>query len=134
MACCKCCCGNEDCAEGQEGKCCCGGAEGTCCQEGEYCCSGACQPDPCCEDDEDCQFCLGEQEGLVLVSGIGGGGVTIYKCCPEDKSTGLFPFDDPRGGGCCGDCSAGSAEDGQGGGPATQGVCCDGACAEDCDP
>jgi len=56
MACCKCCCGNADCAEGDSGKCCCGGASGTCCQEGEYCCSGACQPGPCCEDDADCSF------------------------------------------------------------------------------
>lgn len=47
MACCKCCCGGEDCTEGQEGKCCCGGSGGTCCQEGEYCCSGSCEPNPC---------------------------------------------------------------------------------------
>ena len=44
MACCKCCCGNADCAEGQQGKCCCGG---TCCQEGEYCCDGECQAGEC---------------------------------------------------------------------------------------
>lgn len=48
MACCKCCCGNVDCAEGDQGKCCCGGSSGTCCQEGEYCCSGVCQATPCC--------------------------------------------------------------------------------------
>lgn len=47
MACCKCCCGGIDCADGQVGKCCCGGASGTCCQTGEYCCSGACQSTPC---------------------------------------------------------------------------------------
>jgi hypothetical protein len=49
MACCKCCCGNVDCEEGQEGKCCCGGVEGTCCQVGEYCCDGVCQEEPCGE-------------------------------------------------------------------------------------
>jgi hypothetical protein len=54
MACCKCCCGNVDCEEGQEGKCCCGGVEGTCCQVGEYCCDGVCQEGPCCEENEDC--------------------------------------------------------------------------------
>ncbi len=47
MACCKCCCGGENCTEGQEGKCCCGGSEGSCCQPGEYCCSGVCEPAPC---------------------------------------------------------------------------------------
>lgn len=50
MACCKCCCGGVDCAEGDQGKCCCGGSSGACCQEGEYCCSGACKPGPCCTD------------------------------------------------------------------------------------
>jgi hypothetical protein len=54
MACCKCCCGNVDCAEGQEGKCCCGGVEGACCQVGEYCCDGVCKAGPCCEENEDC--------------------------------------------------------------------------------
>jgi hypothetical protein len=59
MTCCKCCCGNVDCEEGQEGKCCCGGPGGTCCQEGEYCCDGECQEEPCgcsgaCDADEDC--------------------------------------------------------------------------------
>lgn len=47
MACCKCCCGNQDCAEGQQGKCCCGGIYGSCCQQGQYCCSGVCQNSPC---------------------------------------------------------------------------------------
>lgn len=47
MACCKCCCGGVDCAEGGQGKCCCGGSSGTCCESGEYCCSGACQATPC---------------------------------------------------------------------------------------
>lgn len=47
MACCKCCCGNADCEEGDEGKCCCGGSSGECCDVGEYCCSGVCEPDPC---------------------------------------------------------------------------------------
>ena len=45
MPCCKCCCGNKDCAEGGQGKCCCGGS---CCQEGQYCCEGACRNEPCC--------------------------------------------------------------------------------------
>lgn len=50
MACCKCCCGGVDCAEGDQGKCCCGGSSGTCCQSGEYCCSGVCQAGPCTGD------------------------------------------------------------------------------------
>jgi len=55
MACCKCCCGNKDCAEGDEGKCCCGGAGGTCCQEGQYCCDGVCENDPCgCDPCAEC--------------------------------------------------------------------------------
>lgn len=54
MACCKCCCGGEDCAEGQEGKCCCGGSSGECCAEGEYCCSGVCQAEPCGECSATC--------------------------------------------------------------------------------
>lgn len=56
MACCRCCCGGVDCAEGDEGKCCCGGGSGACCQEGEYCCSGVCKPDPCCDEDADCDY------------------------------------------------------------------------------
>lgn len=48
MACCKCCCGEKDCAEGDQGKCCCGGAQGTCCDVGEFCCNGVCSPNPCC--------------------------------------------------------------------------------------
>lgn len=47
MPCCKCCCGNQTCTEGQQGKCCCGGTGGTCCQAGQYCCNGACQNTPC---------------------------------------------------------------------------------------
>lgn len=47
MACCKCCCGNANCEQGDQGKCCCGGAEGTCCTEEEYCCDGECQATPC---------------------------------------------------------------------------------------
>lgn len=49
MACCKCCCGNAICEEGDEGKCCCGGEgpNGDCCEEGEYCCDGVCQEGPC---------------------------------------------------------------------------------------
>lgn len=51
MACCKPCCGCQDCEEGQEGKCCCGGVAGICCQPGEYCVSGVCEPVPCCCSD-----------------------------------------------------------------------------------
>jgi hypothetical protein len=51
MACCKCCCGGVDCAEGDQGKCCCGGSSGTCCTASQYCCSGVCQATPCV----DCQ-------------------------------------------------------------------------------
>jgi len=47
MACCKCCCGNKDCAEGEAGKCCCGGTEKTCCKAGEYCCDWECKSTPC---------------------------------------------------------------------------------------
>lgn len=56
MACCLCCCGGVNCAEGQAGKCCCGNTccqfgefccNGTCCQAGEYCCDGVCQSEPC---------------------------------------------------------------------------------------
>ena len=49
MACCKCCCGNKDCAEGDHGKCCCGGSAGACCTASQYCCSGVCQSAPCGE-------------------------------------------------------------------------------------
>jgi len=49
MACCKCCCGNAICEEGDQGKCCCGGEgpNGDCCEEGEYCCDGVCENEPC---------------------------------------------------------------------------------------
>lgn len=45
MACCKCCCGNADCSEGQQGKCCCGES---CCGPDQYCCGGSCQSTECC--------------------------------------------------------------------------------------
>lgn len=81
MACCKCCCGETDCDEGQEGKCCCGGATGECCQEGEYCCDGVCEPDPCCSgactDDSDCS------SGCVCVAGDC---VEAGTCCFKDVS------------------------------------------------
>lgn len=69
MACCKCCCGEVDCEEGQEGKCCCGGSYGECCQPGQYCCDGVCVDEPCvgcsgeCEGDPDCDY------GCVCVDG-----------------------------------------------------------------
>lgn len=47
MACCKCCCGNKDCAQGEQGKCCCGTTEKNCCTAEQYCCDGACQSTPC---------------------------------------------------------------------------------------
>ena len=47
MACCKCCCGNKDCAEGEQGKCCCGGSSGSCCTASQYCCDGTCESTPC---------------------------------------------------------------------------------------
>ena len=47
MACCKCCFGNKDCGEGEQGKCCCGGSSGTGCTASQYCCSGTCQSTPC---------------------------------------------------------------------------------------
>lgn len=47
MACCKVCCGCQNCTEGQEGKCCCGGESGTCCSAGEYCCDGVCYEGGC---------------------------------------------------------------------------------------
>lgn len=49
MPCCKCCCGNKICENGDEGKCCCQGDNNSieCCNEGEYCCGGACQATPC---------------------------------------------------------------------------------------
>jgi len=76
MTCCKCCCGNVNCTEGQVGKCCCGGIYGECCQEDEYCCSGVCQPGPCCDgacdDDSDCP------DGCVCV---GGECVAAGYCC-----------------------------------------------------
>jgi hypothetical protein len=57
MACCKCCCGNAICEEGDEGKCCCGGEgpNGDCCEEGEFCCDGVCEGSPCgCVSDANC--------------------------------------------------------------------------------
>lgn len=71
MACCKVCCGCQDCTEGQQGKCCCGGSTGECCQADEYCCSGACQPDPCEECGGTCAVVaevvyFGNQTGAYL--------------------------------------------------------------------
>jgi len=77
MPCCRCCCGGEDCTEGQEGKCCCGGPSGTCCQAGEYCCGGVCQEEPC--------GCTGDCEWQV-VWGIGDtfGWELLASCVDED--------------------------------------------------
>lgn len=96
MACCRCCCGNVDCTEGQQGKCCCGGVDGECCPEGEYCCSGQCQPSPCeghcCLPDNTCSNEYETQEDCEEC-------VTTYECyeylspdpeeeCPEGWSEG----------------------------------------------
>jgi hypothetical protein len=59
VACCRCCCGGADCAEGQAGKCCCGN---TCCQVGEFCCDGVCQPEPCEEPTGACCVALDRRE------------------------------------------------------------------------
>ena len=88
MACCKCCCGGEDCTEGQQGKCCCGGVYGECCQTGEYCCSGVCQAGPCCsgscDDDTDCPY------GCVCVAGEC---VPAGSCCFKNvNATHSFTF------------------------------------------
>lgn len=89
MACCKCCCGNEDCSEGQQGKCCCGGAEGTCCSETQYCCDGACEDAPCagspCDDDADCATVFFDYNGEQVAGA----------CCPDVGCK--HPFT----GGCC---------------------------------
>jgi hypothetical protein len=57
MACCRCCCGGEDCEDGQQGKCCCGGSEGECCTEEQYCCDGECQEEPCDCDCDGYDYC-----------------------------------------------------------------------------
>lgn len=66
MACCKVCCGCQDCTEGQPGKCCCGGSSGECCSESEYCCGGVCQAEPCggacCLPDGTCVDGLTQEE------------------------------------------------------------------------
>jgi hypothetical protein len=79
MACCKCCCGGEDCTEGQEGKCCCGGVYGECCQVGEYCCSGVCEPEPCGD------VCGGPCEWQVVwvSGGTWSGGWELLSGCNE---------------------------------------------------
>lgn len=87
MACCKCCCGGEDCAEGQEGKCCCGGPTGACCQAGEYCCSGACEPDPCGESGCCCTYeavggtwsLVGSEDSLEGDCVAGAGQIVVFR-------------------------------------------------------
>lgn len=117
MACCACCCGGEDCEEGQEGKCCCGGAEGTCCQEGEYCCDGVCEDEPCgepCEVYEDCTY-----------NCVSSGG---EECELDGSNKRLFP-DTTQGlqdalaylGSLGPECAAGSVD-------LCYGSCCDDAC------
>lgn len=139
MACCKCCCGNEDCSEGQEGKCCCGGAEGTCCQEGQYCCDGECSDEPCdCETDDDCDYC---RSGYAFVSGCTGGTYAGRSelCCDETSAVAFI--DDPndaRYGNCVSACSAGDAGNNFNivpGDTVQTGYCCDGVCQDtECPP
>lgn len=84
MACCKCCCGNVDCTEGQEGKCCCGGIYGECCQEGQYCCSGVCEPEPCADPcDDPCQW-----QPVWQNDGTWGGGWELVLGCNPGCSCG----------------------------------------------
>jgi hypothetical protein len=87
MACCKCCCGNVDCAEGQEGKCCCGGVEGDCCQVGEYCCDGVCQEGPCgCSGDCEWQVVWGEDPAYSW---------DLVTACVDEDCLCAEPADDP---------------------------------------
>lgn len=110
MACCKCCCGNKDCEEGDQGKCCCGGS---CCDTDEYCCGGGCQSDPCCDTDEDCDLC-GCQNGWYAVPPGG----TPLGCCPEGSAW------DANSQTCGGSSPA-----------PLLAFCCDGACScEECPP
>jgi hypothetical protein len=132
MACCKCCCGNEDCSEGQQGKCCCGGAEGTCCSETQYCCDGECSDEPCsCETDADCGCVV---DGYTRPSATCTGG-TEDVCCPD----GYFFVDDisnPQFGNCVPSCGSppGYEDQPSGPGPTPKEVCCDGVCEELCPP
>jgi len=111
MPCCECCCGNQTCTEGQEGKCCCGGSAGVCCQEGEYCCDGVCENAPCddppppdaecCEPDGSCSdFCPGPNcdatstpDGVccddvcIICEDCGVGG---EECCNSVRISSLF--------------------------------------------
>ena len=126
MACCKCCCGNEDCSEGQQGKCCCGGAEGTCCSETQYCCDGVCEDEPCdeCVTNSDCGCLEAGKELVGTCSGAAG-----EYCCPpgellDDVGGSLFGY-------CTSDCSDGAGASAVPG-PAL--VCCDGVCEELCPP
>jgi hypothetical protein len=82
MACCKCCCGNVDCTEGQQGKCCCGGSSGTCCSESEYCCNGVCESAPC---DSNCADVVGSGALCDSVTVNVGGGV-LSQCPPAGKT------------------------------------------------
>lgn len=98
MACCKPCCGCQDCESGQEGKCCCGGAEGTCCQPGEYCVGGACvlpcgpneQGDckcgsvQCAADEYCCQGQCVEEGAAVPTSACC---ADTVPCCGDDAQT-----------------------------------------------
>jgi len=146
MACCKCCCGNEDCSEGQEGKCCCGGASGDCCQEGQYCCDGVCEDEPC----QGCCCVYAYDSGLdewSIVSQVtgtaedcdgAGGDYHIFKpgvTCEDD----LNPCEGDPAGTCC-DGNGGCATNGPGtnsdcyptGHPNDQGCYCDDLCYTVC--
>jgi len=141
MACCKCCCGNEDCSEGQQGKCCCGGAEGTCCSETQYCCDGECSDEPCdCTADEDCFFCdtgysfVPGCSGLLNSSEYGSG-----LCCGSGSVAFVDDPGDPRYGNCVSSCEPGDAGNNYNiisdNDVANMGYCCDGVCQEtECPP
>lgn len=76
MACCKPCCGCENCTEGQSGKCCCGGAAGTCCTIDQVCCADECCDNVCCTG-----TCC--KPGEVCCDG--GPYSNTSECCPTDR-------------------------------------------------
>jgi len=89
MPCCKCCCGNKDCGQGEEGKCCCGGAAGTCCQEGQYCCDGTCQNEPC-GNGNTCQ-CSSQLDDFAP-------GVDFFVCEIDDRAQLTHNYNGPYNG------------------------------------
>ena len=84
MACCKCCCGNKDCAEGEIGKCCCGGSSGSCCTASQYCCDGACQSTPCTGACCDATFGCTQAADEATCTGDGGTWIGLGIPCDPD--------------------------------------------------